>query len=180
VCYFIKKSLVFRFNPALQAFPPSHLGIVQTSLLSALGLASVPFSRPCQGAAILEALGALILLRSLFLLAARQSEQAPSALGLSSVPFSRPCHGAAILGVTGGGRSALTGGAPAGRLLGCALSFQLSALSSQFSVLRFPFSRPCHGAAILGVTGGGRSALTGGAPVGRLLGCAEGKLTIDN
>ncbi len=37
------KFSVFRFNPALQAFPPSHLGIVQTSLLSALGLASVSF-----------------------------------------------------------------------------------------------------------------------------------------
>ena len=58
--------------------------------------------------------------------------------------------------------------------------FQFSTLNSQLSVFRFPFSvfrfqfsRPCHGAAILGVTGGGRSALTGGAPVGRLLGCAE-------
>ena len=38
-----QKFSVFRFNPALQAFPPSHLGIVQTSLLSALGLASVSF-----------------------------------------------------------------------------------------------------------------------------------------
>ena len=42
-----------------------------------------------------------------------------------------------------------------------------------FSVFRFPFSHRCYGATILGVTGGGRSALTGGAPVGRLLGCAE-------
>ena len=64
------------------------------------------------------------------------------------------------------------------------LNSQLSTLNSQlstqkkvfrfpFSAFRFSFSRPYHGAAILGVTGGGRSALTGGAPVSRLLGCAE-------
>ena len=33
--------LHFCINPALQAFPPSHLGIVQASLPSALGLSSV-------------------------------------------------------------------------------------------------------------------------------------------
>ena len=36
-----RKTKVFRFNPATQAFPPSRLGIVQTSLPTALGLASV-------------------------------------------------------------------------------------------------------------------------------------------
>ena len=37
----------------------------------------------------------------------------------------------------------------------------------------FPNSERGHGAIIMGVTGGGHSALTGGAPVGRFIGCTE-------
>ncbi len=41
------------------------------------------------------------------------------------------------------------------------------------SVFRFLFSVACQGAGFFGVTGGGRSALTGGGHFVRLLGSAE-------
>ncbi len=49
-----------------------------------------------------------------------------------------------FLGFTGGGRSALTGGAHSVRLLGRAFSFPLSVFRFQFSAFRFPFISLCH------------------------------------